>query len=414
PGEYHAPPGSRPAPVGDPDTGWDPGPDQGEHAFFSDQDDSHDDSLDESGAGKRSGRSSGRKGSLEKKRKNGCACVLVSLVLVGAVGTAGYYGYDLYKTHFAPAPDFSGNGSGQAQVKIPDGASIADMGTALQKAGVTKSAGAFVEAAQGESKSSGIQPGTYSLRKQMSGVSALKLMLDPASQNGLIISEGLRAKKVYQLIDKKLGKSDGTTEKAAKTADLGLPRFAKNNPEGFLFPSRYSVGKESDPVDVLREMVKRAKAEHIKVDLDTQAKQAGKSPEEILTIASLIQAEAQQDDEFGRVSRVIYNRLGKNILLQFDSTINYAKGRSSLTTSVEDTRFKSKYNTYLNRGLPPGPIDNPGHQAIEAALQPTKGNWIYFVTVKPGDTRFTASKAVHDRNVRDFNKEQRKQKENGG
>jgi len=416
PGEFHGQPaGQPPGPAVDPETGWDPGPDQGEHAFFSGED-GEDDDLDDSGEGRSKGadRRGGRKGTGEPKRRSGCACMVVSLLLVGGVGTVGYFGYDFYQTHFAPAPDFSGNGSGQAQVKIPDGASIADMGTALQKAGVTKSAGAFVEAAEGDKKSSTIQPGTYSLRKKMSGAAALKLMLDPASQNGLIISEGLRAKNIYQLIDEKLGKAEGTTEEAAEKADLGLPRYAKNNPEGFLFPSRYSVGEESDPVDVLREMVKRAKAEHAKVDLATEAKKAGKSPEEILVIASLIQAEAQQDDEFGRVSRVIFNRLDKNILLQFDSTINYAKNRSSLDTSVEDTKFKSPYNTYLNRGLPPGPIDNPGHQAIEAALKPTKGNWIYFVTVKPGDTRFTASKAEHDRNVQDFNKEQRKKKEKGG
>ncbi|SCK43991.1 endolytic transglycosylase MltG [Streptomyces sp. WMMB 322] len=394
----------------DPETGWDPGPDQGEHAFFSDRDD-EDDDLDE---GKRSGR---RNGSGETKRRSGCACLAVSVLLAGGLGTAAYFGYDLYQTYLAPAPDYPGKGSGQAQVRIPDGASIADMGNELQKAGVVKSAGAFVEAAQAEKKASGIQPGTYSLRKKMSGAAAVKLMLDPASQNALIISEGLRAKKIYELIDKKLGKAEGTTEKVAKKADstdLGLPAFAKGNPEGFLFPSRYSVGENSDPLEVLRDMVKRAKAEHAKVDLAGEAKKAGKTPEEIVTIASLIQAEAQQDSEFGKVSRVIYNRLGKNILLQFDSTINYAKGRSSLDTSVEDTRLKSPYNTYLNRGLPPGPIDNPGHQAIEAALNPTKGNWIYFVTVKPGDTRFTESKAEHDRNVQDFNREQRKKKESGG
>jgi uncharacterized YceG family protein len=407
-GEFHGPPGGAPTgPEVDPETGWDPGPDQGEHAFFADRGDEEDDEPEG-----RKGR--GRKGGGEKKKRSGCACLAVSVVLAGGVGAVGYYGYDFYQTHFAPAPDYSGEGSGQAQVKIPEGASIADMGEALKKAGVTKSAGAFVEAAEADGKAAGIQPGTYSLRKEMSGAAALKLMLDPASQNALIISEGLRAKKIYELVDKKLGEPAGTTQKAAKKGDLGLPEFAENNPEGFLFPSRYSVGEKSDPADVLREMVRRAKSEHTKVNLAAEAKKVGKTPEEILIIASLIQAEAQQDEEFGRVSRVIYNRLEKDILLQFDSTINYAKGRSSLETSVEDTRFDSPYNTYLNRGLPPAPIDNPGHQAIEAALNPTKGDWIYFVTVKPGDTRFTASKAEHDRNVRDFNEVQRKKKENGG
>jgi uncharacterized YceG family protein len=405
-------PGGGPGrPEADPETGWDPGPDQGEHAFFADSDDD-DDGYDDDQP-KRSRRN--RDG--EGKRRRGCACLAVTLLLAGGLGTAGYYGYGFYQTYFAPAPDFSGKGSGQVQVKIPDGASIADMGDELQKAGVVKSARAFVEASQAEKKSSGIQPGTYSMRKKMSGAAAVKLMLDPASQNGLIISEGLRAKAIYELVDEKLGEPKGTTEKVAKKArpsQLGLPRFAKGNPEGFLFPSRYSVGEGSAPEDVLRDMVGRAKAEHTKVDLAGQARKAGKTPEEILTIASLIQAEAQQDDEFGKVSRVIYNRLDKDMRLGFDSTINYAKGRSSLDTSVEDTKFKSPYNTYLNPGLPPAPIDNPGHQAIEAALKPTKGNWLYFVTVKPGDTRFTASKAEHDRNVRDFNEEQRKNKENGG
>ncbi|MGH3314405.1 MAG: endolytic transglycosylase MltG [Streptomyces sp.] len=408
------------APGADPETGWDPGPDQGEHAFFTERDDedAEDRDGDEPGEGRstRPGRRGDRTGRGETKRRSGCACVGVSLLLVAGLGTAGYFGYDFYQSHFAPAPDFAGAGSGQVQVKIPDGASIADMGNALQSAGVVKSTGAFIEAANADNKSAGVQPGTYSMRKRMSGASALKLMLDPASQNGLIISEGLRAKRVYQLIDKKLGKPAGTTEKVSRTADLGLPSWAKgkDKAEGFLFPSRYSVGKESDPADVLRDMVRRAKSEHTKVNLAAEAKKVGQTPEQIITVASLIQAEAQQDSEFGKVSRVIYNRLDEDMLLGFDSTINYAKGRSSLATSVEDTRINSPYNTYRNRGLPPGPIDNPGHQAIEAALNPTQGNWLYFVTVKPGDTRFTKSKAEHDRNVQDFNAEQRKQKENGG
>lgn len=100
--------------------------------------------------------------------------------------------------------------------------------------------------------------------------------------------------------------------------------------------------------------------------------------------------------------------------LGFDSTINYAMGRSSLDTSISDTKYPSPYNTYLHQGLPPGPIGNPGHQAIEAALKPTKGDWLYFVTVKPGDTRFTDSESEHSKNVEDFNKEQRNKKGNGG
>ena len=425
PGQYHPGGPEHPQPGGpgapDPETGWDPGPDRGEHAFFTDRDEIDPDRqafLEEDEEESRRGRRGGKGGKAKRgegpKRRSGCACAVVSAVLVAGVGTVGYFGYQFYQSHFAPAPDFAGSGSGEVQIDIPDGASIADMGDVLKREGVIKSSGAFVEAANENKKAQSIQAGTYTLRKEMSASNAVDMMLDPASQNGLIVAEGWRAKKVYEAIDEKLDAPEGTTAKVADKADLGLPRWAKGKPEGFLFPSKYSVGKKSKPEDVLRQMVKRAEAEYAKTGLESAAKKAGKSPEEIITIASLIQAEAQQDHEFGKVSRVIYNRLDDRMLLGFDSTINYAKGRSTLNTSVQDTRYPSPYNTYLHQGLPPGPIGNPGHQAIEAALKPTKGNWLYFVTVKPGDTRFTQSKSEHDKNVRDFNAEQRKQKENGG
>lgn len=410
----------------DPETGWDPGPDRGEHAFFADRDGDgsdgpvrrgrRDDASDPDAEDERLAERGSKNAKKKRggKRRSGCACLVVSVVMVGGVGAAGYFGYDFYQSRFGSSPDYAGKGTGEVQVEIPEGASQSDMGDALKEAGVIKSSGAFVDAAGENDKALSIQAGTYTLRKQMSASAAIDLMLDPSSDNSLIVAEGLRASKVYSLVDKKLDVPEGTTKKAAKTEDLGLPKWAKNKPEGFLFPSKYSVSERSEPEDVLREMVKRAKAEHSKVDLSSKAKQHGKDPGEIIAIASLIQAEAQEDDEFGKVSRVIYNRLDQGMALGFDSTINYALGRSSLDTTVEDTRLKSPYNTYRHQGLPPGPIGNPGHQAIEAALGPTKGNWLYFVTVKPGDTRFSDTKAEHDRHVRDFNEEQRAKKEKDG
>ncbi|MGI5351119.1 endolytic transglycosylase MltG [Streptomyces sp. CA-250714] len=404
PGPRQAPaPAADPTP--DPETGWDPGPDQGEYAFFQrDRDDElPEDDYDEYDDRGRRGRESGGKA----RRGRGCGLV-ISAALVAGVGVVGYFGYDFYQTHFGPAPDYAGDGTGEVMVDIPDGASLADMGAVLQKEGVVKSPGAFVEAADGNQKAQSIQAGTYTLRKKMSGASAVAMMLDPASQNGIIVAEGWRATRIYAEIDKKLGVAKGTTKKAAKSGGLGLPKWAHGKPEGFLFPSKYSVGKSSKPKDVLRQMVKRAESEYARTGLEEKAKETGKTPEQIITIASLVQAEAQEDDEFGKVSRVIYNRLDKDMQLGFDSTINYAMGRSTLNTSVADTKYPSPYNTYLHKGLPPGPIGNPGHQAIEAALKPTKGNWLYFVTVEPGDTRFTDDPREHQKNVEDFNRNQRK------
>jgi UPF0755 protein len=280
------------------------------------------------------------------------------------------------------------------------------MANILKKADVVKSVDAFIAAANANPKSLAIQDGIYVLHKEMSAKAAVTMMLDPKAQSALIIAEGMRATQIYSVVDKKLGLKPGTTQSAAKDADLGLPSWANGNVEGFLFPARYSVGKGTKPLDVLKQMVRQAQAEYTEDNVESEAKSTGKTPYEIVTIASLIQAEAQEPGDFGKVSRVIYNRLDQYMALDFDSTINYALGRSTLSTTMADTRLDSPYNTYAHKGLPPGPIDNPGHEAIDAALHPTAGDWLYFVSVSPGDTRFTDNYADHEKNVQAFNQYQ--------
>ncbi|TDC79335.1 endolytic transglycosylase MltG [Streptomyces hainanensis] len=377
----------------DPETGWDPGPDQGESDFFTRRDDDTDfvDADD-----KRA-----RRGEKTKKRRlGGVGCMVAGVLVLGGLGGVAYVGYGMYQDRFGPAPDFAGEGSGEIEVTIPDGSTVRAMGLILRDAGVVASVDAFV-AAVGEEQ--GIQPGIYTLRAEMSAASAMEMMLDPAALNTFIIPEGRRATEVFALIDERLGLAEGTTGEVAETADLGLPEFAEGDVEGFLFPTRYDVGADTTPEDVLIAMVDRAKAEFAQIDLEGQAAALDMTPRELLTVASLIEAEGQTDQEFGMVSQVIYNRLDQEMRLEFDSTINYAMGRSTLDTSLADTDFDSPYNTYREFGLPPGPIANPGHNAITAALNPTDGPWLYFVTVTEGDTRFTDDFAEHERNVEDFN-----------
>ncbi|CAG7655254.1 endolytic transglycosylase MltG [Actinacidiphila bryophytorum] len=407
PGARPQEPAARPlrgAPAGTGDWNTDDDSDPREHAFFADRDRDDDDDDDlptgnESG-GRRSGKSQPKSG---KKRRSGCACLTVLLVLGGGLAGGVYYGYGVYQDHFGPAPDYSGNGTPSVQVEIPKGSTLTTMGNLLKNAGVVKSVDAFTEAARKNPKGQTIQAGVYVLNKNMSAAAAVTMMLDPKSQSALIIPEGWRATRIYSEIDAKLGLKTGTTAQQIKGVNLGLPAWAKGNVEGFLFPAKYSVGKGMKPVDVVKQMVNQAKAEYTEDNLETAAKSVGKTPLEIIEIASLVQAEAQAPGDFGKVSRVVYNRLDQNMKLEFDSTINYAMGRSTLNTSNKDIHFKSPYNTYDNKGLPPGPIDSPGHDAIKAALNPTEGNWLYFVTVKPGDTRFTNSYSVHQKNVADFN-----------
>src|SRR5690606_25645375 len=119
-------------------------------------------------------------------------------------------------------------------------------------------------------------------------------------------------------------------------------------------------------------------------------------------------AEADDPADMGKVARVSFNRLERGMPLQMDSTINYALDRSSLSTTATDTKIDSPHNSYERMGPPPTPIDNPGEAAVRAATYPTAGDWLYFVTVKPGDTRFTAAFQEHQRNVAAFNAAEKK------
>ncbi|MGW0791781.1 endolytic transglycosylase MltG [Streptomyces sp. NPDC002911] len=384
---------------------WDPdGPQEETHPFFtgadepaddrdsrsrSGEDDEHDDDPRESRRG-----GSERRGKGKKKSRNGCACLGVAAVLVGGLGGVGYFGYSYYQSQFGAAPDYAGEGTGSVEVEIPAGALGNEIASILKKAGVVKSVDSFISAQNGNPKGGSIQAGVYLLKKEMSADSAIELMLDPKSQNGLVVPPGTRNAKVYEAIDERLGLEAGTTARAAETnaGSLGLPDWADNDPlikdplEGFLYPATYPVSKGTKPEAVLKKMVSRASAEYDKLDLEASAEKHDlDGPWQVITVASLVQAEGKTHDDFRKMSEVIYNRLKPtntetNQLLQFDSTFNYLMKQSKINIGVSEIhKNKDPYNTYTQRGLTPGPIGNPGTDALTAALNPTADGWIYFV-----------------------------------
>ncbi|MFE5629799.1 endolytic transglycosylase MltG [Streptomyces sp. NPDC056543] len=227
----------------------------------------------------------------------------------------------------------------------------------------------------------------------------------PEKRRTLLVPEGWRAGQVYAAVDRSLGLAEGTTRGVADApaTALGLPAAARGNPEGYLFPATYPVAAATTPESLLRYMVqtagKRFGADHIAAG----AQRNKVSVHQTVIIASIVQAEADTGEDMSKVARVVYNRLARGMALQMDSTLNYAMGRSTVDTSHADTKIDSPFNTYERPGLPPTPIGNPGEQAMAAATQPAEGDWLYFVTVKPGDTRFTADYAEHQANVEEFN-----------
>jgi UPF0755 protein len=391
------PPGRR-QPEPDPETGWDPGPDQGEHAFFVGDEDSEDEFDDDPKGRRGQGDKQGKKtkgGKGAKKRRSGCACMVVVLVFGGGLGGVGYYGLKFYQNRFGAAPDYAGSGTSETvTVEIPKGAGGYEIGRRLKDAGVVKSVDAFVSAQSQNPGGGTIQAGAYVLHKEMSAASAVKMMLDPKSQSNVLVKPGERAAQVYQTIDKQLGLASGTTKKSSEKdlKKLGLPSWAKTNSpvkdplEGFLYPGTYPAAKGMTPDSVLQQMVSVAKQKYASFGLESKARQFGlDNAYQLVTVASLVQAEGKTNEDYRKMAEVIYNRLKPtntqtNGLLQFDSTFNYLKGTSNINiTESEVLNNNDPYNTYTNKGLPPGPIGNPGDEAVKAALNPTHDGWIYFV-----------------------------------
>ncbi|MFC5926763.1 endolytic transglycosylase MltG [Micromonospora vulcania] len=363
-----------------------------------------------------------------RKRKGGSGgrgktylALLLALLLLGGIGGGAYYGFDRIQNYFV-TPDYDGAGTGDVTVEIKNGALLADMADALVAADVVKSHKAFIEAADANSRSKNIQPGTYKLRKQMSGANAVTAMLDLKNKivNGLTIPEGRTSKNIYKLLSEKTKIPVKDFEAAAKDPEgLGVPDWwftrgdkkkVARSIEGFLFPDTYEIPPKATAESILKLMVTRflSVTEEMNFADRVQRERGGVSPYEALIVASLAQAEAGNKDDLGKVARVAYNRVYGEFncnCLEMDVTVNYylesigkpTKTSAQMTQSELDDP-KNPYNRKL-RGLVPTPIDNPGKQALAGAMAPPPGKWLYFVAIdKQGHSAFADTYEQHQRN----------------
>lgn len=222
---------------------------------------------------------------------------------------------------------------------------------------------------------------------------------DEVRPTTLVVPAGWRASQVYAALDKTLGLPAGTAKKSLAKADLKLPNEAEGNPEGYLFPATYPLGEKPTPQKLLSRMVDTAHKKFNGPPVAAGAQRNAMNVHQAVTVASIVQAEAATKADMGKIARVIFNRLERGMPLRMDSTVNYGLGRSKQGTTEAETKVDTPYNSYRRMGLPPTPIGNPGEDAMRAAINPTPGDWLYFVRVKPGDTRFTADFAEHQRNT---------------
>ena len=347
----------------------------------------------------------------QRKRRRHWLTSLVIVITLVAVGVLGYKAIGIMRDASAQAThaeDYKGEGEGEVTVTIPEGASGADIGDILQSKGVVASGKAFTNAAKNNPKGNTIQPGTYKLKKKMSANSALQALLDPESKGDhtLTISAGVSKQIVKDRLKKVGSFTDEQIEAAyADSAAIGLPAEAGGNVEGWLAPGTYDVSENATPKDLIKKMVSQTvtRLKELKVPKEDYQK--------VLTKASIVEREVNREQYYGQAARVIENRLEQTDgethgLLQMDSTVQYGLGRyGGIPTEAETQDANNPYNTYVHKGLPPGPIGSPGEAAVKAVLNPPAGSWLYFVTVnlETGETLFASTSEEQKANTKKLN-----------
>jgi UPF0755 protein len=322
--------------------------------------------------------------------------VVVLLAVVGALAAGTFYvgSRVLDRLSGSTAQDYEGEGSGEVVVLVEPGHTAGDVADTLVAADVVASRAAFFDVAAADPRSTGLQPGSYRLRSKMSSAAALELLLDPSARvvGRVTVPEGRNVEQTLQLLAEGTGLPLADFQAAAADpAALGLPEYAQGNLEGFLFPATYEVEPGTTAPQVLTLMIDRFEQAAETVGLEAGAERLGRTPYEVVIVASLIEREVKFDDEYGQVARVVYNRLDQGIPLGIDAAVAFGVGKvagEELTKSdlEQDTPYENRRRT----GLPPTPIASPGEATLKGALEPVDGDILYYVlATKEGRSFFT-------------------------
>lgn len=337
----------------------------------------------------------------ERKSRRGIAGAIIAILVIAGLVASGFYVWTTFEPQIRSVMgweepnDFEGAGSGEVLVTIADGETGSDVADTLASSGVTKTSDAFYDLLLTQDDVV-FQPGVYRLAKQMSAQSALDALQDPANkiERTAVIREGLTGATIIEELSAATDIPVADFEAAVEDpTQYGVPASAVSM-EGWLFPATYTFDPGLTATQVIQTLVDRTVS-----SLDSAGVPVDQR-ERVLTIASIIQREARQADDFYKVSRVIQNRLDDGMRLEMDSTAQYgvSEASGSVWSSAEALGSENPWNTYQRDGLPVGPIASPGDVAIDAAMNPVEGSWIFFVTVNlnTGETVFSNTIAEHD------------------
>lgn len=348
-----------------------------------------------------------------RRRKGGWIALAIVLVLLGGAAAGGLWVWNTYEDKIRavlgweePTEFDAGQAHGEASITIASGDAGPQVSQKMFDAGVTRTANSLYTYMIDNNIAFTFQPGTYKLQQEMTSAAALEALGNPANrmEGRVVLPEGLTVDVSLQRI------ADGAgvprEELTAAVADPSAYGVSATSLEGWLFPATYTFEPGTSASTIIQTMVDRTIQ-----SLDAAGVPADQR-QRTLTIASIIQREARYEADMQKVSRVILNRLDPSNqetfgLLQMDSTAQYGYGElhaGSVSTSEQAQHDDNPWNTYVHPGLPVGPISNPGDVAIDAAMHPADGPWLYFVTVNldTGETVFTTTYAEHQKYVKQF------------
>ena len=293
------------------------------------------------------------------------------------------------------------------EVVVPPGASGRDIGRLLAEHDLVEYEGFFRLALQVDGSNKIIKHGAYELYKGLSATELLHLLYEGpsrhllANQVRVTIPEGLSIPQVAEL----LGYGTKFIEAAKNPELIKKLGIEAENLEGFLMPNTYFFDKQPEPDALIERMGEQFEKEH---DTLLKAHPGAKHLDKryVVTVASIVERETPADDERPLVAKVIYNRVKKEIPLQMDSTMQFALNKYGERMLYTDMETESPYNTYMNRGLPPGPICRPGMSSLSAAMAPANVEYLYFVSNADGHTHtFSKTLDEHNRAVARFRRE---------
>jgi len=341
-----------------------------------------------------------------RRRRGWIGWLVALLVVLLAAGGAAWWAWTYHEDRVRELlgwelpSDYEGAGNGvEAVVVVRSGDIGEDVARTLVDAGVTMTfKGTYAYMLSHPDIS--YVPGSYRLQEHMSAASALTALQDPANRvtDRVTIPEGLSFEDALALIASATDIPLADLEaQAADYTQFGVPADAPSI-EGFLFPATYTFDPGTTAHDAIQRLVD---------EMFSRLDAAGVAPEDrlrVLTLAGLVQREAGSDADMPKIARVFLNRIDQGMLLQSDATVAYGTGNTHTvwTTGAERNDPSNPYNTYVHPGLPVGPIGLPGEAAIDAALHPADGPWLFFVPVnlKTGETVFSTTAAEHDAAVK--------------